>query len=85
MPPFLPGVAGRQPYIDQIVTTAQGALAPYSIDIVTTRQANLHDEMMRLLGHGNQYPLPGGTALYAAAYRPLVRLYHYDVLVRRPR
>jgi len=43
------------------------------IDIVTTRQANLHDEMMRLLGHGDQFQLAGGTALYAVAYRPLVR------------
>src|SRR5439155_20092179 len=51
---------------------AQG-IALVIIDIVTTRQANLHDEMMHLLGHGDQYPLPGGTALYAAAYRPLVR------------
>ena len=43
------------------------------IDIVTSRQANLHDEMMQILGHGNAFALPSETALYAVAYRPIVR------------
>ena len=43
------------------------------IDIVTTRQANLHDQMMRVLGHGETFALPAETALYAVAYRPIVR------------
>jgi Protein of unknown function (DUF4058) len=41
------------------------------IDIVTSRRANLHDEIMRLLGH--ETPLPPDAALYAVAYRPIVR------------
>ena len=43
------------------------------IDIVTSRQANLHDEMMRLLGHDEEFSLPSPSTLYAVAYRPLVR------------
>ncbi|MFI5457242.1 MAG: DUF4058 family protein [Isosphaerales bacterium] len=43
------------------------------IDIVTSRQANLHDEMMRVLGHGKAFALPADTVLYAVAYRPIVR------------
>jgi hypothetical protein len=41
------------------------------VDIVTSRKANLHDEMMALLGH--TAPLVTATDLYAAAYRPIVR------------
>jgi hypothetical protein len=43
------------------------------IDIVTSRQANLHNEMMQLLGHGEKAHLPPASALYAVAYRPVVR------------
>ena len=43
------------------------------IDIVTTRLANLHNEMMSLLGHGSALALPLDFGLYAVAYRPLVR------------
>jgi hypothetical protein len=44
------------------------------VDIVTSRQANLHNDMMRLLGH-DQPPaaLPEDALLYAVAYRPIVR------------
>src|SRR5437764_595444 len=43
------------------------------IDIVTSRQADLHREMLDLLGHGDKFALPPGTGLYAVAYRPVVR------------
>lgn len=44
------------------------------IDIVTSRQANLHNEIMRLLGHeGAAYGLPAAAALSPVAYRPIVR------------
>jgi hypothetical protein len=43
------------------------------IDIVPSRQANLHDEMMRVMGHGESFALPSAPALYAVAYRPVVR------------
>jgi hypothetical protein len=40
-------------------------------DVVTTRHANLHDEIMTLLEHN--LPLTTESGLYAAAYRPIVR------------
>jgi len=39
-PPFLPGDPNRQPLIDAIVVRVQEKLAPYSIDVVTTRPAS---------------------------------------------
>jgi hypothetical protein len=42
------------------------------VDIVTSRHANLHDELMLLLGHtGFTFPTP--TFLYATAYAPAHR------------
>jgi hypothetical protein len=43
------------------------------IDIVTTRQANLHNQLMQLLGDGPESFLAPETTLYAGAYRPIVR------------
>ena len=43
------------------------------IDIVTSRRANLHDEILRVLGHGDTFALPDETILYGVAYRPIVR------------
>lgn len=41
------------------------------VDVVTSRQANLHDEMMALMGQAA--PLVTRSGLYAAAYRPIAR------------
>lgn len=43
------------------------------IDIVTSRQANLHDEIVRVLGQDDAGGSPQGPPLYAIAYRPIVR------------
>jgi hypothetical protein len=43
------------------------------VDVVTSRQANLHAEVMRLLGRGGDTGLSAGADLYAIAYRPIVR------------
>jgi hypothetical protein len=42
------------------------------IDIVTSRRANLHDEIMKILGQG-ETTRADGTDLYGIAYRPIVR------------
>lgn len=42
------------------------------VDVVTTRQANLHALVMELLGQ-SATGLPSDADLYAAAYRPIVR------------
>jgi hypothetical protein len=43
------------------------------VDVVTARQANLHDELMTLLGPTEVYHFPAATPLYATAYRPVHR------------
>jgi hypothetical protein len=43
------------------------------VDIVTSRQANLHDEMVQLLPDGDPYLFPAHPLLYATAYRPIRR------------
>lgn len=43
------------------------------VDIVTSRHANLHDELAALLGHGSGFAFPTPTPLYATAYRPAHR------------
>lgn len=42
------------------------------VDIVTSRQANLHNELVALVGVGDEFRSPPG-GLYATAYRPLRR------------
>jgi hypothetical protein len=43
------------------------------MDTVTTRQANLHNETMRLMAMDPRYDLPDEGKLYAVAYRPVRR------------
>jgi hypothetical protein len=43
------------------------------VDIVTSREANVHDEIMRLLDPDGSSPVPFPSTLYAVAYRPIVR------------
>lgn len=43
------------------------------VDIVTNRNANLHDELMRLLETAPEREFPAATSLYAVAYRPVRR------------
>ncbi len=40
------------------------------VDVVTSRLANLHDELIGLLRHPEAYAFPRETTLYAVAYRP---------------
>ncbi len=42
------------------------------VDVVTTRRAALHADVLRLLGWPDADGLPAGSDLYAAAYRPWV-------------
>ena len=43
------------------------------VDIVTSRQANLHNELMALLNLGDEHGMPQGATLYAVGYQPLRR------------
>jgi hypothetical protein len=41
------------------------------VDVVTSRQGNLHNELAELLGLDAALRMPAGLALYTVAYRPL--------------
>jgi hypothetical protein len=43
------------------------------VDVVTGRAANLHNEVMQLMGAAADFQMPGAPALYAVAYRPVRR------------
>jgi hypothetical protein len=49
------------------------------IDIVTSRRENLHNEIVRVLGHSPDIELPQETTLYGVAYRPIVRDQHEQI------
>jgi hypothetical protein len=43
------------------------------VDIVTSRQSNLHNELVSVLGLGESFQMAAETELYAVAYRPARR------------
>jgi hypothetical protein len=43
------------------------------VDVVTSRRANLHTELMTLLGQPDPADLPADSNLYVVAYRPMLR------------
>ncbi len=43
------------------------------VDIVTSRRANLHNEILRVMEASDTANLPSEVSLYAVAYRPLRR------------
>jgi hypothetical protein len=59
VPAFLPGMTGRTDAIAQIVAMVQAKLAPYSVDIVTTRPTSVDYQMVVL---GGSYLLAGQTS-----------------------
>ena len=43
------------------------------VDVVTARRANLHDEIVRVMGMPDDLRMPPDPPLYAASYRPVIR------------
>ena len=41
------------------------------LDVVTSLQSNLHDELIDVLRLGNEFAFPGSAPLYTASYRPV--------------
>jgi hypothetical protein len=66
-------VAACRAFAAKCAAHLQRGIGLIVVDIVTSRHANLHDELMALLGHsaGALFPVP--TPLYATAYRPVHR------------
>lgn len=65
--------AHRQAFAVKCASYVAQGISLVIVDIVTSRQANLHNEVMRLLGHDGATALPPEAGLYAVAYRPIVR------------
>jgi len=63
----------RQAFAVKCASYLQEGIGLLIIDIVTSRQANLHNDMIQLLGHDSALALPADVLLYAVAYRPIVR------------
>jgi hypothetical protein len=63
----------RQAFAAKWATYLHQGIGLVIVDIVTSRHANLHDDLMALLGHGMGFTFPIPTLLYATAYRPAHR------------
>jgi hypothetical protein len=63
----------RQAFAAKCATYLQQGVGLVIVDVVTARQANLHDELVHLLGLGSEFNFPGGATLCTTAYRPTLR------------
>jgi hypothetical protein len=63
----------RRAFAAKCAAYLQRGIGLMVVDIVTTRHANLHDDLMALLGHTDGFTFPTPTPLYATAYRPARR------------
>jgi hypothetical protein len=62
----------RRGFAAKCVTYLQQGVGLMVVDVVTNREANLHNELVELMGVGQQYSISGG-GLYTTAYRPIRR------------
>lgn len=60
----------RQAFAAKCVSYLTRGIGLIVVDIVTNRLANLHNEVMGLLGHGGPFLMTPAVATYATAYRP---------------
>lgn len=60
----------RQAFVSKCVSYLAEGIGLIIIDIVTSRSANLHNEIVSLLGQGDDFHLETESGLYAVAYRP---------------
>jgi hypothetical protein len=63
----------RRAFAAKCAAYLQRGIGLIVVDIVTSHHANLHDELMTLLGHTDGFSFPTPTPLYATAYRPAHR------------
>jgi hypothetical protein len=63
----------RRAFAAKCAAYLQAGVGLVVIDVVTTRQHNLHDELVELMDLGEEQHFPGGASLYTAAYRPVRR------------
>jgi hypothetical protein len=63
----------RRVFASKCVSYLSQGIGVCVVDIVTNRQANMHNEMVALMGLGPEFLLPAETSLYTVAYRPTLR------------
>lgn len=63
----------RRSFAAKCAAYLQHGIGLIVVDIVTSRHANLHDELIALLEHPESFAFPTATPLYATAYRPAHR------------
>ncbi len=63
----------RRAFAAKCVAYLQRGIGLIVVDIVASRSANLHDELMAMLGPADGFAFPGPMPLYATAYRPTHR------------
>jgi hypothetical protein len=81
----------RRAFAAKCAAYLQRGIGLVVIDVVTERHANLHDELIELLGQPSQFAYPSDSVLYAVAYRPtrrddvnLLETWPYDLAVGQP-
>ncbi len=65
--------AERSAFVTKCASYLHQAVALIVVDVVTTRTANLHNELMRRINGPPESLLDEAASLYAAAYRPIRR------------
>ena len=65
--------ATRRAFAAKCASYLQRGIGLVIVDIVTERQANLHDELVQLLDQPEQFRFPRSAPLYTVAYRPIRR------------
>src|SRR5207253_8322791 len=63
----------RRAFAAKCASYLQQGVGLVVVDIVTSRHANLHDDLVDLLGQSDEFAFPAATPLYATAYRPAHR------------
>lgn len=60
----------RRAFAAKCASYLQQGIGLVVVDVVTERQANLHDELIALLEQPEEFKFPGDANLYTVAYRP---------------
>ena len=63
----------RRAFAAKCASYLQDGIGLAVVDIVTSRLANLHNELIDLLRLGESHAMPGDSPVYATAYRPCRR------------
>ena len=64
-------VGERDAFATKCKAYLEGGIGLVIVDVVTNRQANLHNELMTRMGLGEPYLFPQPTPIYTASYQPV--------------